>query len=305
MTQPAKITLSSLTQSPSDPSVLSDWALAFTLDTPVPTTAALQLTAPVGVSFSPDPTACTVTTNTFKTSLCRFNGNSVIQIRNAFADARDNYRGDVIVSFNAYNPPDNLQKTQSLKLEVFTDASFQYLIAVTSGGLDPRTSCNYPCLTCDSANPNQCLSCVQSPSDPPFLMTDTSGASTCKYSCDLGYTFSKSKKCVKCNERCATCLSTETQQDADICTKCSPTFPYFWQDTNQCLDAVTKCPAGTYQFSKYVCASCPKNCLACTSPYNCLKCDPTGPAAFRQSGQCTRQCPSGRTPVMIQGAYEC
>jgi hypothetical protein len=124
----------------------------FTLNTPVPKSATMQLTAPVGVYFYEDTIACTVTTNTMKTNVCRFIGSTVIQIRSVFPN--NDYTGPVTISFNAYNPPDNLQMTQSLKLEVFSDSSFQYLVALIDDGLAPRTNCNYPCLTCDPMRPD-------------------------------------------------------------------------------------------------------------------------------------------------------
>ena len=90
-----------------------------------------------------------------------------------------------MISFYAYNPADNLQKTPSLKFEIFTDTSFQYLIDIIDNGLSPKTQCNFPCLTCDGINPDKCTSCAKGYTDPQYLQVDLSGkTATCKYSCD-------------------------------------------------------------------------------------------------------------------------
>lgn len=120
----SKIVGSTLTQTPKDPGALATYTLQFKTNNPVPKTAAMQITAPVGVSFSQDSSACTVITESYKTNLCRFNGSTVIQIRQAFADSATEYSGRVEIDFQAYNPPDNTQKTLSLKLEIYTDTSF-------------------------------------------------------------------------------------------------------------------------------------------------------------------------------------
>lgn len=78
MQTPSVITGSTLTQTPTDPGVLADYTLTFTLEMPVPKTATIQLTAPVGVSFYQDSTACSVTTNIFRNDVCRIVGSTVI-----------------------------------------------------------------------------------------------------------------------------------------------------------------------------------------------------------------------------------
>jgi hypothetical protein len=95
----SKITGSILTQTPKDPGALATYTLQFKTNNPVPKNAVMQITAPVGVSFVQDSSSCTVITDSFKSNVCRFNGSTVIQVRQAFADSPADYSGRVEIDF--------------------------------------------------------------------------------------------------------------------------------------------------------------------------------------------------------------
>ena len=102
------------------------------------------------------------------------------------------YYGYVTIVFVAKNPPSNFYKGVELVLEISLDETFKYPIASIEGGLTASFECNYPCISCNPNNPDDCESCAEGKGTKDFLQEDPiTKMKTCKTLCDKGYTFDR------------------------------------------------------------------------------------------------------------------
>ena len=167
----------------------------------------------------------------------------------------------------------------------------------------PRLTCNYPCATCRSDDPNFCTSCYAGQSDfPQFLMALSQAESTCKAECDVGYTTNGSEnlECTKCDESCAECKDDGVAGDFKKCTVCATDYPFTHEEA--CLKT---CNQGLYlaQETDVLCSVCDDNCYTCDGQANtCTSCKQSSGFPSLLGTQCVAACPDGM--LNIEGVCE-
>lgn len=131
-------------------------------------------------------------------------------------------------------------------------------------------NCNSECLTCSSADPSICKSCIY----PSFLSSNT-----CK--CNDGYYITGGwSPCTACANSCKTCAGSSKN-----CTSCSSSA-FLYQ--NKCYQS---CASSSYfNTTSLTCKSCDSSCLTCNggSAQNCTSCA----SGTLVSGSC--QCSAGK-----------
>lgn len=176
----------------------------------------------------------------------------------------------------ARNPPSNFYKGVELVLEISLDERFMYPISSIEGGLKASFECNYPCISCNPNDPDDCESCAEGPGTKDFLQEDKfTGRKTCKTLCDLGYTWdsSVSRTCFPCDPSCNTCRMGGAIGDSLMCTSCQLGYSYAWIEEAKCYKDEFGCPMGTYEHTAKRCKACMNNCSICSSAITCLRCD--------------------------------
>ena len=63
--------------------------------------------------------------------------------------------------------PRHTKGITGFNLRTYADADFLYLMDAAENVMVPRLTCNYPCATCRSDDPNLCTSCFADQSDFP------------------------------------------------------------------------------------------------------------------------------------------
>lgn len=102
----------------------------------------MKITAATGVKFKRDRSGCTLLTNKKQYNKCSFEDNDIIKISGAFSDnGRYSYEGTVVIEFTAVNPSSNEDRDDSLKLEIYSDNSYEYPVDRIEKGLNPAFRC--------------------------------------------------------------------------------------------------------------------------------------------------------------------
>lgn len=93
----------------------------------------------------------------------------------------------------------------------------------------------------------------------------------------------------KCDLPCATCASNNRKS----CLSCYTNISTIREKKLNGTACVANCPDGFYDDGTLVCKKCPAECLTCTGPKNCTKCDVSASSNFKNffQGWCYTSCP--------------
>jgi len=133
--------------------------------------------------------------------------------------------------FQLVNPIENVV-TSSFKIATFT--SQDYALDIITANITVNFYCEYPCQSCNQNEKSTCNTC--------YLISDFNiwFNSQCINVCPNAWVNTSSNNCTKCEEPCATCISSPTNcttcidgywktEKGSICyLKVKYPFPYFW-----------------------------------------------------------------------------
>ena len=129
----------------------------------LPHTAAFKITAPREIEIvRADYDDCFVETQRVVKGQCNYEGSDTLKIDQGLAYFRGGYYyGEVKIVFKAINAQSNFFQGVEFQLEISLDNTFKYPIAAIDGGLAPSFECNYPCISCNPNDPDDCESCPE------------------------------------------------------------------------------------------------------------------------------------------------
>ena len=172
----------SLSQSNLMPGMEAFYTIQLQTDTRLPSTAAFKIQTPTQIEIvRADKDDCYLDTNKIVKNRCYYQGSDTLEIRKAMRHfGTADYYGQVRIVFKAINPPSNFYEGLSLIVDISLDETFKYPIGTVNGGLVTSFECNYPCISCNPNNPNDCESCSEG-DGKDYLQEDViTGTKTCK-----------------------------------------------------------------------------------------------------------------------------
>ena len=167
--------------------VESTYEISFTPLNPIGKDGMIQVTWTDQVKFLKDKQVCTVQTSQVYKNECVFDyDNRMVKIFNVFSKELNAYSGPVKIILEKFMNPNTNLGIKPFTVETFDDNKKQFPIDTFE--YEPLLQCNYPCRLCTEQK-DFCVACwLEDLTSPRYLMQASETESTCKNSCDDGYT---------------------------------------------------------------------------------------------------------------------
>lgn len=183
--------------------------------------------------------------------------NRFITITNGFSTAYE--PGQITAIIDSLPNPSTASTTESFQIFTYGNQAATILVDSALSGMLPIVTCDYPCLTCNTAiSTSTCTSCIASTN---LYLQDSS----CVASCGDGFITNPDtsiKTCLACDNSCKTCQTSITN-----CISCNAGSGLL---NNACL---TTCPSGYFMNSNTnTCDACVSPCFTCSDLNTCTSC---------------------------------